>query len=274
MSFQSTSTEYDGVYAGEAPQLTSPSGKYDNGKSVFKIYSNSNLFASATPPSGWSVDLQLRRRLGLLLRIQQHGADAAPRHRRIWKIHQRGRQLCRPPILENSGATVYGGMSNSESGTISIVYTNNIGASLTSYNTNNNIYTYTAISTSSETGQFNYGSAVTNNYAFTGTLYAGIYGPLNSGATVWFRTRTYPPSGVMPSVSFGSLQGGSSFVILHNHDCPDHNPTTTNHDHPATTSTTASTTSTTSVSTTTIIPLSMPDTRLRSPPQSLTSARQ
>lgn len=65
MTFLPTNTEYDGIYAGEAPQLTcnNPSntiggcaagqyGKYDNGASVFARYWN---FAGTSMPPGWTT---------------------------------------------------------------------------------------------------------------------------------------------------------------------------------------------------------------------------
>ena len=38
MTFEPTSTEYDGIYAGEAPQLSGTYGQYDNGANVFNFY--------------------------------------------------------------------------------------------------------------------------------------------------------------------------------------------------------------------------------------------
>jgi hypothetical protein len=47
MTFEPISTNYDGVYAGEAPQLSSTYGQYDNGASVFNQYGGGGS-------SGWS----------------------------------------------------------------------------------------------------------------------------------------------------------------------------------------------------------------------------
>ena len=52
MTFEPTSTEYDGVYAGEAPQLSSSYAEYDNGANVFTKYEN---FAGTTLWSGIST---------------------------------------------------------------------------------------------------------------------------------------------------------------------------------------------------------------------------
>jgi len=49
MVFESTSTNFDGVYWGEAPQLSPTYGEYDNGQYVFNFYYN---FAGTSLPSG------------------------------------------------------------------------------------------------------------------------------------------------------------------------------------------------------------------------------
>ncbi len=40
MYFLANTVEYDGAYAGEAPQLTTPYAQYDNGNTVFNFYDN------------------------------------------------------------------------------------------------------------------------------------------------------------------------------------------------------------------------------------------
>jgi len=52
MVFEPISTNYDGVYAGEAPQLSPIYGEYDNGAEVFNNYWN---FAGTSLPSGWQI---------------------------------------------------------------------------------------------------------------------------------------------------------------------------------------------------------------------------
>ena len=42
---------YDGTFAGEAPELTTPYGKYDNGGAVFPLYAN---FTGPGVPAGWA----------------------------------------------------------------------------------------------------------------------------------------------------------------------------------------------------------------------------
>lgn len=52
MNFLSTSTEYDGNYWGQAPQLSATYGQYDNGANVFPFYDN---FAGTALNSKWTV---------------------------------------------------------------------------------------------------------------------------------------------------------------------------------------------------------------------------
>ncbi len=52
MKFLKPGTEFDGKYAGEAPNLTQPYGEYDNGSKVFFNYQN---FSGTTIPTGWYV---------------------------------------------------------------------------------------------------------------------------------------------------------------------------------------------------------------------------
>src|SRR2546428_12450609 len=51
MLFYPLSTNFDGVYWGEARGLSGSYGQYDNGANVFGNYWN---FAGASLPSGWS----------------------------------------------------------------------------------------------------------------------------------------------------------------------------------------------------------------------------
>ena len=246
MSFMSTGAQYEyDSNAGEAPQLSTSYGQYDNGKSVFNIYTNSNLFASSTAPPGWTATANCDGVSGIYC-VYNNSQQALPVVTESYGRYLSGSgSYINFPILMNSGRTVFGGVGNN-AGTTSIYIrdvANGAAAVLTSYTTNNNIYTYTAASASSESAQLNYGASATDSYSFgSATLYAGISSPLNSGAVVWFRSRAYPPNGVMPPTNIGGVTTTTT------------TPTTTIG---ATTSTSTTTSSTTSV-TTTIVPLTVP----------------
>ena len=111
MTFQAASVEYDGAYAGIAPQLTAPFGKYDNGAQVFNIYTNSNLFASSAVPSGWSVTTNCDGASSYYC-IYYGTAQTAPLVLESYGKYIVGSDYIDFPILENSGATVYGGVGN------------------------------------------------------------------------------------------------------------------------------------------------------------------
>lgn len=55
MVFESTSIEFDGVIAGEAPQLSASFGQYDNGANVFLYYNNGGSTSNLNVVNGGSV---------------------------------------------------------------------------------------------------------------------------------------------------------------------------------------------------------------------------
>jgi hypothetical protein len=259
MTFQATSVDYDGAYAGEAPQITTPFGKYDNGGQVFNIYTNTNLFASSTPPSGWAVTSTCDGGASYYC-VYYNTPQTPPLVIESYARYAVGSSgvYVDLPIFETSSASVYGGVSNDGGNSeFYLAHTGNDGvANLAGYAATNNIYTYTAISSSSEYAQFNYGTPVTDSYSgLTGTLYPGIFGQLNYAATVWFRQRAYPPSGTMPTQSFGpvQLQGGSTTT-----SSTTSVSTTSVSTSSTTTTSTSTTSSSTSTVTTTVFPLTVP----------------
>ncbi len=93
-----------------------------------------------------------------------------------------------------------------------------------SYNSNMYIYSVALSSSNGVTTFVNYGSVspasstTSDNpsaplYVNLGVYNTGGGAPFNLQYT-WLRIRAYPPSGVMPSVSFGSVQGGSPSVTV------------------------------------------------------------
>ena len=138
------------------------------------------------------------------------------------------------PILSDSSSAIYFGLSteladmygngipeeaymmilpDSTSGGLSLSYqTNNGGGSVGSIPytfSDDNVYSIDWVSTGEEGAYINYQKEITGKDT---TVKIGNYylfvGPDNSGASIsfqWLRTRAYPPNGVMPSVSFGSV---------------------------------------------------------------------
>ena len=63
-----------------------------------------------------------------------------------------------------------------------------------------------AVTASSQNAQINYNSYISTTYTGVSPFtYLMIGSWDNSGTVQWLRTRAYPPNGVMPSVSFGSV---------------------------------------------------------------------
>jgi len=211
---------------GEAPQLSSTYGQYDDGASVFNNYWN---FAGTSCPSGWTCSGATINN-GITIPYSSYayttsnfgyntntivdfygnfpaatsaynaafgfvksgtgnaGVDAA------WTINTNNKQ---------SDTTNAIGQTAS-----STAYTTGIsgGVSATGYNIYSIYFTPSFVKFS-----YNYG-APTN---FTTTLPTSAYplGGINTqgsqaapGPFYWLRTRAYPPNGVMPSVSFSSVQ--------------------------------------------------------------------
>jgi hypothetical protein len=222
MEFLSTGTDYDGVYAGEAPQLSSTYAQYDNGASLFVYYTN---FAGTSAPANWLADAGqgggngqtsynngLTQTGGVRGAVYYTGTSTTPlvcdtyasiTSSTNWAV------ACDDPINDwfvgiFNSATGWAALADTRtnqttagSGTWAVwsLAINNAGG-------NNNAYVnYLLVATNTGTATFGgtvYGSSTT-----------GYMGYADSGFdttthTYWFRYRAYPPSGVMPLVSFST----------------------------------------------------------------------
>jgi hypothetical protein len=251
MAFEPASTNYDGIYAGEAPQLSSTYGQYDDGVSVFSLYFNGNTplsyfnfegntgaQASVSGPNGNTINV---------ISITGYASN--------FGFVYTGKSLTNEPIIAESSSEQAGnqaGGSGAGNGQVAIVD----GTSITGLNAINvdagfadtyfsNDYfsagaqtyanqqgtpntawhfasvTYAGSSATSWSGYIapqlystsgGYSGSVSNNaLSSSSTLYLGLIGSVSSSFTWqtyinWMRARAYPPNGVMPSVSFGSVQ--------------------------------------------------------------------
>lgn len=219
-------TEYDGIYAGEAPQLSSTYAEYDNGANVFKFYDN---FAGKSLSSEWTNE-------GITYAINNgFTATATAANGYIYSNYQ---------INQSNVVELYGNLGNqttgttTESGGMTIPYVNHqnyqgvaIGSGYPSSGSYLAQQTYgSSIDDAALSGAFS--DAVLSIYlqSPTTTSYTYNYGtpvvlssdappypinlmllgaPAGAGAytftqpvsIVWFRVRGYPPSGVMPTVT-------------------------------------------------------------------------
>ncbi len=221
--YQSTNTQYDGTYAGEAPQLSSTYAQYDNGASVFNFYDN---FAGSSLRAGWDYigSYSITQNNGIVIQSSSSGSGG---------IYWGTAMNPQTNVLE------FDAYASTFSSSVQMAWE---GAGQTNpqyqigIDTSNGYYdlfnwnsgssqdvdmpggipgSYALFGLWADNAQsyatFNYGSPYSNNVGFTAStsLYPTLlaYGPDTiSLAVQWVRARAYPPSGVMPSVSFGTVQ--------------------------------------------------------------------
>ncbi|MCL5016714.1 MAG: DUF2341 domain-containing protein [Candidatus Parvarchaeota archaeon] len=245
MGFASTSTNlFNTVNDGEAPQLSSTYAEYDDGANVFNYYTNfagttlPSGWASGVP-SGSSVTANNG------LTISGNGANTGASYAATTNAVFDNNNILEGYINQNDGVTDNergmisistvnndeplwdnGGVSGDtiagwSAGRNSI---GNIIQSMTvlngaytylnsiSSNSNWNIYGVSLSSNAGITTSVNYGdlsSTTSDNPSASLYVNLGVYNtgggsPFNLEYT-WVRVRAYPPNGVMPSVSFGSV---------------------------------------------------------------------
>jgi len=231
MTFEQKSTNYDGNYTGEAPQLSPTYGEYDNGANVFNFYDD---FKGTTLSSVWTVPSGSNYQVN-------NGFIATPSGGSTTAVYNPNIQETSSIIVEwclNMSSTpsypinhlflnYYSFRSNMHwlealsSGGVDDLFSNN---GETVVVTSNNIEEGGIIPISSTGiqvfGIWNGGTTVTwyydgNSYTDTSATAVTDYLALgwvyyydysyNFPTIYWVRTRAYPPNGVMPSVSFGKI---------------------------------------------------------------------
>lgn len=261
MTFMPVGTEYDGVYAGEAPQLSPRYAEFDNGANVFTGYWN---FEGTSLPSGFTGrthgDATYTVDDGVTFIGDGFVTDAG---------------IVTTSQYSNLVADV-GGISVSNGGDINLELTKtdqvptynpqnggypdaylvgtgstNPGSVTLSYIDNvNNAFPTPCSESASQAGVLSlywnaspmqyYGAGYQNSKCSAANVsyapyYIGVYtgwAPTPDSSFHWLRTRAYPPGGVMPNASLGGIVGSPS--------------TSTS---ASTTTSTATTTSTTTAST-------------------------
>jgi hypothetical protein len=230
LGFASTSTNlFNTLNDGEAPQLSSTYAEYDDGANVFNNYWN---FAGTILPSGWTSTGGYSGSINNGLTVtssSDYGGVIS------------GSITASPPIIldvyeevtSEQAANIGFSSSTSFSSTVSGYYNayQYFQASGTSYtfsyiqyvtssgtteivlstlpivsNTGYNVYSeiYTASSVAQFQNYVSAGSGSATQLSSASYVFAAVW----VGATQkiqWLRTRAYPPNGVMPSVSFGSV---------------------------------------------------------------------
>lgn len=249
MYFLPKSVQYDGVYAGEAPQLSPTYAEYDNGANVFDLYFNGDTPTSDFATGGGDTVTQergvsfgsstinaLRFTTGsseVVTTVDMYTSASLPNNPTYY-IAEASFQSDGSGtdmdwgLAQNSGTatsdnaafvgTQYGAAYFDENYITSgsrIVAINSQGSTTTAWRYSSFNYTssssfsgYIAPQLYSTSGGYS-GTVSANPIAGITNLYWGWWGNVGgAGAWVqfnWVRVRTYPPNGVMPSVTFGTL---------------------------------------------------------------------
>jgi hypothetical protein len=225
--FLANTVEYDGAYAGEAPQLTTPYAKYDNGVNVFSYYQN---FKGGSCPSGWSCINSVSVNNGITV-----GTNS-------------GMSVAISPLLTYIGTgggviDYYGSVSilsgsydgsfmwamqnggtNPEqivigypylAGTYTVDFnlaTGPGGAFSPQPSSGYHVWSFLTDLNANNYAQYDYSSTLSEPYGYAGSNtnpYTSIelisQGSSGQGKYYWVRTRAYPPGATMPSVAFGSV---------------------------------------------------------------------
>jgi len=239
MAFEPTSTNYDGVYAGEAPQLSPTYGEYDNGASVFNFYDNfANGLGNNIINNGEQVTFDNN---GINLTSGTGSSVVASDSMATLTINQNyygqnyifqsamNFSLFDKDIYDGFGLYLLNTSSNTaweQSNTILEQATLGSGVGQSMYNGvqnpkgTTNGYSGSVTWSMDETfiiGMIVVGGYVTDTFNYNTIIPAkGNYNPptqypafgswrFSSIHVYWVRILAYPPNGVMPSVSFGSV---------------------------------------------------------------------
>ncbi len=222
MTFQSTSTEYDGVYAGEAPQLSATYAQYENGSSVFADYWS---FATSTDLTGWNVARATATASdGLTLTCTSAGASYAPCGM-AYSSHALSEPYIAETLAKPSTRIVGFGVitgdtpsatSNQLLGFVfgyvsyasSWYWNGNTGASSGGTLGSNWAVVQVEAQSSTDLSEAVIGTGSDAIATWNGAAGYLAFGGTSNGDSMqvdWARTRMYPPNGAMPTLAFGAL---------------------------------------------------------------------
>jgi len=233
MVFQPTYVTFDGIYWGEAPQLSGTYAQYDNGANVFTNYWN---FAGTSCPTGWTCSgttisngisaasaasyAYTTATYGLTANMLDFygGFSAATSVYNAgfgYNHNTPNGNTVMWDINSNTGPAYGCGSTNACLQTSVSGPTYNYLSSLTA--TGTQVYSIYWGSTASATACYSYTNCGTSSSGIpTAAISLGIYNAQGGQATIgpfdWLRLRVYPPSGTMPSTSFGGFNGAAPTV--------------------------------------------------------------
>ena len=232
LEFLSNSTNFDGNYWGEAPQLSSGFGEYDNGANVFTDYTD--FKGTSLPPGVASVvNGTASYAVNDGLTLTEGGDDSSV-------AVYFSSPVTYPQIVDTrmTSVTTGGGAKSGPFETTAVALgpghldgSYAIGAEGSASSATLNYYLSTASkflllssasgslpavlgvgwdATGSERFYLNYAATSTTDSTLAiGNYYAGVYAvsrdAKSTGVYQWMRLRAYPPDGVMPAVKLGKL---------------------------------------------------------------------
>ncbi len=231
MYFLPTLVDYSGIHAGEAPELTTPYAKYDNGANVFNFYDS--FSGTSLNTNIWDIGSQGTGALGTY--NVSDGVNTTANATSAINIHSSSEfgypayfEWYSAPFVQgtssinrlqfgNSGTTPQEGeaLLMGAPGSVTIQY--QTAAGTWAYSTSSpipdssgdNIYGVSANGTD-VAAYFNYVPAVkaATTYVPTNVSF-GAFLNYESGITspkvYWVRVRAYPPDGIAPTISLGAL---------------------------------------------------------------------
>jgi hypothetical protein len=230
MTFEPTSTNYDGVYAGEAPQLSSTYGQYDDGASVFNFYDNfagtslnTNLWVNNVANAGGTLTINNG------MSFTGGGDNFDPF---IYSVNTFSQGVFEeygsvPPSTDANWNWAGFGLSSSSnvnyncaiegiinSGDTELITGTNSGTDnfVSGLSTGTHIWQIFIPSSSPTTiyGSQDYGTLISSSTDMPTLsqplVFYQMAGVVGSTTSTWVRARAYPPNGVMPSTSFGSVK--------------------------------------------------------------------
>jgi len=227
MAFQPTSTSYDGNYWGNSPNLSPTYGQYDNGANVFNFYDDfmgTSLSAKWTQILG-SSGASITVNNGLTVRTTSTAStaygfviSATQTYPQVAETYtSNGNSILGVSTTQSLNGFIapYTGYSMDwYAGYDDIEYEASSGStqlrSITQSTFPAGIWQVTWSARASQYFMDGAGNAYTSTYYGASIANYRIYvgqsnGIVSSSVFRWARMRAFPPSNVMPSVSFGSL---------------------------------------------------------------------
>jgi flagellin-like protein len=228
MAFLSDSKDFDGLYWGTAPNLSTTYGQFDNGAKVFSFYDNfagttiSNVWNTAGAAGTYSVNNGLTVNSGAFpgYTFTLNNQFTGPLIIDAYQVGTAGNwlgvsfsnlQTTDASYSLTSGAIQWLYPPQGPWGSCDGLYIASGGTAVTPNPPSTTLQVVTLAVNSTTAIQYqNYANPVTASGTISLTNYPGLdqlaYNtPSDTQTTYWFRLRAYPPNEVMPTVSFGSV---------------------------------------------------------------------